>query len=43
MQNGARPPAAPRWLKVMMVIGVFAVALVVILHLTGLVGMGGHH
>jgi hypothetical protein len=37
------PPGTPRWVKGLGIVAVVAVALVVILHLTGLVGMGGHH
>jgi hypothetical protein len=37
------PPRTPRWVKAFGMITVIVLILFVILHLTGLVGMGGHH
>jgi hypothetical protein len=37
------PPGTPRWVKVFGLISVLVLTLFVILHLAGLVGMGGHH
>jgi len=44
-ESKAAPPPVPRWLKLFGIIGAAFLALFVILHVTGLVGMGhmGHH
>jgi hypothetical protein len=39
----ASAPRTPRWVKVFGMIAAMALVLLVILHLTGLVGMAGHH
>jgi hypothetical protein len=36
-------PSTPRWVKVFGMITVIVLVLFGVLHLTGLVGMGGHH
>lgn len=42
-ESKVTPPGIPRWLKLFGVIAAAFLALVIILHLTGLVGMGHHH
>lgn len=44
-EDKAAPPPTPRWLRLFGMIAAAFLALFVILHLTGLVGMGhmGHH
>jgi hypothetical protein len=37
------PPRTPRWVKAFGMITAIVLAMFVVLHLTGLVGMGGHH
>jgi hypothetical protein len=37
------PPGTPRWVQVSGIVAVAVILLIVTLHLTGLVGMGGHH
>jgi hypothetical protein len=36
------PPRPPRWVQASGIIAVAVILLIVTLHLTGLVGMGGH-
>ena len=42
-QNSNGDTGTPRWVKVFGIIAIVLVLLFVILHLTGLVGMRGHH
>ena len=37
------PPGTPRWVKVFGVIAIIVLVVFVVLHLTGVVGMAGHH